>query len=42
MHGFEDGRDGMISYVSMEKRIPEDHPLRAIQSERQWWDCFSW
>jgi transposase len=31
MRGFDEVQDGMFSYVSMEKRIPEDHPLRAIR-----------
>lgn len=31
MRGYEDSQDAMFSYVSMEKRVPEDHPLRAIR-----------
>ena len=31
MRGHDDAQDAMFSYVSMEKRIPEDHPLRAIR-----------
>lgn len=31
MRGYEDGQDAMFSYISMEKRVPEDHPLRAIR-----------
>ena len=31
MRGFDEVQDGMFSYVSMEKRIPEDHPLRVIR-----------
>ena len=29
MRGEERVRDGMFSYVSLEQRVPEDHPLRA-------------
>ncbi len=25
-------QDGMFSYVSLEQRVPEDHPLRAVRS----------
>lgn len=30
MRGFDEGQDALFSLVSMEKRIPEDHPLRSI------------
>ena len=31
MRGNENQQGGMFSYVSMEKRVPQDHPLRAIR-----------
>lgn len=31
MRGFEDGQPDLYSYVSMEDRIPKDHPLRGIR-----------
>lgn len=31
MRGFSDEQLGMFSYVSVEDRIPADHPLRAIR-----------
>ena len=31
MRGDERVQDGMFSYVSLERRVPEDHPLRAIR-----------
>src|SRR6202789_4306369 len=31
MRGDERIQDGMFSYVSLEKRVPEDHPLRAVR-----------
>ena len=31
MRGEEDPQDGMFSYISAEKRIPKDHPLRPIR-----------
>ncbi|HME73988.1 MAG TPA: transposase, partial [Myxococcota bacterium] len=31
MRGNDREQDGMFSYVSMEARIPEDHPLRAVK-----------
>lgn len=30
MRGDERVQDGMFSYVSLERRVPQDHPLRAI------------
>jgi transposase len=32
VRGYEDGQDSMFSYVSLEKRIPEKHPLRTIRA----------
>jgi transposase len=32
MRGSDQRRDGMFSYVSMEDRIPREHPLRAMRS----------
>jgi transposase len=31
MRGTEQVQDGMFSYVSLEQRVPQDHPLRAIR-----------
>jgi hypothetical protein len=31
MRGDDDQQEGMFSYVSPEKRIPADHPLRPIR-----------
>ena len=31
MRGDERVQDGMFSYVSLEQRVPQDHPLRAIR-----------
>src|SRR6202795_5397357 len=31
MRGTERLQDGMFSYVSLEQRVPQDHPLRAIR-----------
>ena len=31
MRGEERVQDGMFSYVSLEQRVPEDHPLRAVR-----------
>src|SRR5712691_9760107 len=31
MRGNEKQQDGMFSYVSMEERVPQDHPLRQIR-----------
>ena len=31
MRGNEKQQDGMFSYVSMEERVPQDHPLRSIR-----------
>ena len=31
MRGAEDPQDGMFSYISAEKRVPKDHPLRPIR-----------
>jgi len=32
MRGDERDQDGMFSYVSLEQRVPQDHPLREIRS----------
>ncbi len=31
MRGDERFQDGMFSYVSLEQRVPADHPLREIR-----------
>jgi len=31
MRGDERYQDGMFSYVSLEERVPQDHPLRAVR-----------
>ena len=31
MRGNERIQDGMFSYVSLEQRVPRDHPLRAVR-----------
>jgi len=31
MRGDEQKQDGMFSYVSLEERVPQDHPLRAVR-----------
>ena len=31
MRGDERVQDGMFSYVSLEARVPSDHPLRAVR-----------
>jgi transposase len=31
MRGDERVQDGMFSYVSLEERVPQDHPLRAVR-----------
>jgi transposase len=31
MRGDDDLQDGMFSYISPEKRVPADHPLRPIR-----------
>jgi transposase len=31
MRGDEKQQDGMFSYVSLEERVPQDHPLRPIR-----------
>jgi transposase len=31
MRGYERTQDGMFSYVSLEQRVPADHPLRAVR-----------
>jgi len=31
MRGDDQQQDAVFSYVSLEKRVPEDHPLRAIR-----------
>src|ERR1700687_5995469 len=32
MRGDERGREGMFSYVTLEQRVPQDHPLREIRN----------
>ena len=32
MRGIQSSGDGLFSYVSLEERVPQDHPLRAIRS----------
>ena len=31
MRGDEQQQDGVFSYISLEQRVPQDHPLRAIR-----------
>jgi hypothetical protein len=31
MRGDKRFQDGMFSYVSLQQRFPEDHPLRAVR-----------
>ena len=31
MRGDDDLQEGMLSYISPEKRVPADHPLRPIR-----------
>ena len=33
MRGYVDPQDGLFSYVSVEERIPADHPLRRIKAQ---------
>jgi hypothetical protein len=32
MRGTDEQQEGMFSYISTEKRVPKDHPLRAIRT----------
>jgi hypothetical protein len=32
MRGSDYQQSGMFSYISAERRVPEDHPLRAIRT----------
>ena len=32
MRGADHQQSGMFSYISAEKRVPQDHPLRAIRA----------
>ena len=32
MRGVEEAQDGLFSFVSLEERVPADHPLRAIRA----------
>ena len=32
MRGDEEGQSGMFSYVTLEQRVPQDHPARAIRA----------
>jgi hypothetical protein len=32
MRGADHQQSGMFSYLSAEKRVPKDHPLRAIRA----------
>jgi hypothetical protein len=36
MRGDERIQDGMFSYVSLEQRVPQDHPLRAARKLPTW------
>src|SRR3989442_12850779 len=31
MRGHDEQRSGMFSYISADKRVPQDHPLRGIR-----------
>ena len=31
MRGDERVQDGMFSYITLEQRVPQDHPLRAVR-----------
>jgi hypothetical protein len=32
MRSYDDLQEGMFSYISPEKRVPTDHPLRPIRN----------
>ena len=32
MRGYDDLQEGMFGYISPEKRVPTDHPLRPIRN----------
>src|SRR5262245_54629444 len=32
MRGDDQGQDGVYSYISMEQRVPKDHPLRSLRA----------
>ena len=32
MRGHDKQQEGMFSYISMEKRVPMDHPLRRVRA----------
>jgi transposase len=32
MRGHDEGQEGMFSYISSEKRVPRDHPLRRVRT----------
>ena len=32
MRGRDDRAEGMFSYIRLEERVPQDHPLRAIRA----------
>ncbi len=32
MRGADKKQDGIFSYVSLEARVPQDHPLRAVRT----------
>ena len=36
MRGEERSHDGLFSYVPLEQRVPQDHPLRAIRQLTGW------
>jgi hypothetical protein len=36
MRGDDQQQDGMFSYISPNKRVPQDHPLRSTCSARRW------
>jgi transposase len=33
MRGHADPQGGLFSYVSLERRIPDDHPLRVLKAQ---------
>jgi hypothetical protein len=32
MRGDDERQDGAFSYIAPEKRVPKDHPLRAVRA----------
>jgi hypothetical protein len=41
MRGDDDLQEGMFSYISPEKRVPADHPLRSRLACTNFYACFS-